>query len=159
MVSKAEGMNFWRYGFDYENRLVSASTRKTTVRYRYDALGRRVQRFTVGGRENTKFIYDGQDVLVDDNDGTLTKYINGAGIDNKLRQTTGANTQYFLADHLGSTNGLTDSSGNLTAQTSYDAFGNATNANFSTRYQFTGREYDMKWSNRSGHDTHCKIRV
>lgn len=142
MTMKAEGTNFWRYGFDYENRLVSASTRKTTVRYRYDALGRRVQRFTVGGKENTKFIYDGQDVLADDNSGTLTKYINGQGIDNKLRQTTGANTQYFLSDHLGSTNGLTDSSRNLTASTSYDAFGNATNANFPSRYQFTGREYD-----------------
>jgi len=36
---------------------------------------------------------------------------------------------------------LTDSSGNLTEQTSYDSFGNAT-TNLSTRYQFTGREYD-----------------
>jgi RHS repeat-associated protein len=142
MVSKAEGSNFWRYGYDYENRLVSASTRKQTVRYRYDALGRRVQRYIVGGRENTKFIYDGQDVLVDDNSGTLTKYINGAGIDNKLRSQTGNTVNYFLADHLGSTNGLTDASGNLTASTSYDAFGNATNTEFPSRYQFTGREYD-----------------
>jgi RHS repeat-associated protein len=142
MISKVEGSNFWRYGYDSENRLVSASTRKTTVRYRYDALGRRVQRYTIGGRENTKFIYDGQDVLVDDNSGTLTKYINGAGIDNKLRAQTGSTVNYFLADHLGSTNGLTDASGNLTASTSYDAFGNATNANLPTRYQFTGREYD-----------------
>jgi len=30
----------------------------------------------------------------------------------------------------------------LTAQTGYDAFGNATNAAFPTRYQFTGREFD-----------------
>ena len=48
----------------------------------------------------------------------------------------------FLAYHLGSTNGLADGSGNLTAQTNYDAFGNASNANFPTRYQFTGRESD-----------------
>ena len=38
-------------------------------------------------KENTKFIHDGEDVLVDDNGGTLTKYVNGEGIDNKLRQT------------------------------------------------------------------------
>ncbi len=101
-----------------------------------------MQRFTVGGKENTKFIYDGQDVLVDDNAGTLTKYLNGAGIDNKLRVQTGSTVNYFLSDHLGSTNGLTDSSGNLTASTSYDAFGNATNADFPNRCQFTGREYD-----------------
>lgn len=46
------------------------------------------------------------------------------------------------SDHLGSTNGLADSSGNLAASTNYDSFGNATSANFPTRYQFTGREFD-----------------
>jgi len=54
----------------------------------YEALGRRVQRHLKGGKEITKFIYDGQDVLVDDNSGTLTKYLNGEGIDNKLRVQT-----------------------------------------------------------------------
>lgn len=36
---------------------------------------------------------------------------------------------------------MTDASGAIAEQTSYDSFGNATN-NLSTRYQFTGREYD-----------------
>ena len=49
-VSKSEGSNFWRYGFDYENRVSSASTRKQTVRYIYDALGRRVRRQIAGTR-------------------------------------------------------------------------------------------------------------
>ena len=101
-----------------------------------------MQRHIRGSKENTKFIYDGQDVLFDDNSGVLTKYLNGAGIDNKLRIQTGSDVKYFLADHLGSTNGLADSSGNLSASTSYDSFGNTTNANFLTRYQFTGREFD-----------------
>ena len=81
-------------------------------------------------------------MLVDDNSGTLTKYLNGMGIDNKLRVQTGSDVRYFLADHLGSTNGLADNLGNLTASTNYDAFGNATNASFPSRYQFTGREHD-----------------
>lgn len=123
LVSKGKGSNFWRYVWDYENRLTTASIRKQTVRYLYDALGRRVQRHTKGTKEITKFIYDGQDVLVDDNGGTLTKYLNGAGIDNKLRMQTGSDVKYFLSDHLGSTNGLADSSGNLTASTNYDSFG------------------------------------
>ena len=141
-TTKAESSNFWRYTWDYENRLGEASTRRQKVRYKYDALGRRVQRYLVGGKENTKFIHDGEDVLVDDNAGTLTKYINGEGIDNKLRQTTGSTASYFLADHLGSTNGLADGSGTMTASTAYDSFGRATNASFPSRYQFTGREYD-----------------
>ena len=142
MTSRSQGSDFWRYTWDYENRLSQASTRKQNVRYRYDALGRRVQRFVPGGRENTKFIYDGEDVVADDDGGTLTKYQNGPGIDNKLRVQTGSDVKYFLSDHLGSTNGLTDSTGAVTASTTYDSFGNATNASFPTRYQFTGREYD-----------------
>ena len=84
IILKAEDSNIWQCEFDYKKRMVSASTRKQTVRYRYDALGRRVQRYIVGGKENTKFIYDGNDVLVDDNNGVLTKYQYGLGIDNKL---------------------------------------------------------------------------
>ncbi len=141
MATKFDGKR-WLYAFDYENRLARASNLKRTVRYRYDALGRRVQRHIVGDVENTKFTYDGDDVLLDDNFGTLTKYLNGEGIDNKLRQTTGSNTSYFLADHLGSTNGLANGTGALVASTHYDSFGNPTNLNFPTRYQFTGREYD-----------------
>ncbi len=141
MVSKSEGKELWRYVWDYENRMTTASTRKQTVRYRYDALGRRVQRYFVGGKENTKFIYDGLDVVADDNSGVLTKYQNGLGIDNKLKMVTSGTASYFLADHLGSTVGLTDSSGAITESANYDSFGNAT-GNLSTRYLFTGREFD-----------------
>ncbi len=78
------------------------------------------------GKERTKYTLDGLDVLVDNDDGTLTKYLNGPGIDNKLRTQTGSSVNYFLTDHLGSTNGLADGSGNLTSSASYDFFGNQT---------------------------------
>jgi len=39
MVSKGESSNFWRYAWDYENRLTTASTRKQKVRNIYDVLG------------------------------------------------------------------------------------------------------------------------
>jgi RHS repeat-associated protein len=68
-------------------------------------------------------------------------YINGPGIDNKLKQTTGSTTSYFLTDHLGSTVGLVDQSGSITSQTAYDSFGNAT-SQLPTRYGYTGREAD-----------------
>lgn len=121
--------------------MTEAATRKQKVRYKYDALGRRVRRYTPGVREDTKFTNDGLDVLIDDDAGTLTKYINGPGIDNKLRVQNGSNVNYFLTDHLGSANGLADGSGNLTSTAAYDSFGSAT-GNLATRYQFTGREFD-----------------
>ncbi|MBK8146916.1 MAG: hypothetical protein IPK58_01550 [Acidobacteria bacterium] len=37
---------------------------------------------------------------------------------------------------MGSTNALTDSSGNVTSSATYDSFGNAT-GNLATRYRFT----------------------
>jgi len=49
--------------------------------------------------------------------------------------------KYFLADHLGSTNGLADASGNVVSFVAYDSFGNAS-GNLATRYQYTGREFD-----------------
>lgn len=121
--------------------MTNAATRKQTIRYRYDALGRRIQRIVGNGREDSKFVYDGLDVVMDDNAGVLTKYQNGPGIDNKLKMTANGVSKYFIADHLGSTNALTDSSGAILEQTTYDSFGNATNQ-LSTRYAFTGREYD-----------------
>ena len=129
MTTKGEGSDFWRYTWDYENRLNSASTRKQTVRYTYDALGRRVRWHFAGSKENTKFTYDGdgQDVILDDDAGVLTKYQNGRGIDNKLRTQTGTSVNYFLADHLGITNWLTNASGIVTASNSNDSFRNPTN--------------------------------
>ena len=68
--------------------------------------------------------------------------MNGSGFNNKFRMTANRQTKYFLSDHLGSTTALADANGIITEQTAYDAFGNATNANLSTRYQYTGREFD-----------------
>ena len=63
-----------------------------------------------------------------------TTYLNGPGIDNHLRQTSATTgVSYYLTDHLGSTAGLTDSSGGLREQVAYDSFGNSTGSSL-TRY-------------------------
>ena len=140
----------WAFVWDYENRMISATSSQLaslgrtitkTASYKYDALGRRVKRTDPAG-SITKFTYDGMDVVMDDDTiSGITKYQNGLGIDDKLKFSINGTAKYFLADHLGSTVGLTDASGAIVEQTAYDSFGNATN-NLSTRYQFTGREYD-----------------
>jgi RHS repeat-associated protein len=141
LTVKFENGKRWIFIWDYENRLSVASDRKVRIRYVYDALGRRVARYS-GAKGATKFTYDGQDVLLDDDrESAITKYLNGLGIDNKLRQANGTNVQYFLTDNLGSTNALTDASGAIQSQTNYDAFGNQTGV-IGTRYGFTGRERD-----------------
>ena len=71
-----------------------------------------------------------------------TTDLNGPGIDNHLRQTSATTgVSYYLTDHLGSTAGLTDATGNLVEQISYDSFGNSTGSSL-TRYTYSGRVFD-----------------
>jgi RHS repeat-associated protein len=112
------------------------------VIYQYDALGRRVARQDKKALR-TEYTHDGLDVLQDRNsDGTITNYVNGFGIDNKLKVTSGSTSRYFLTDHLGSTMGMADSSGNIAESAIYDSFGRTISSTLTTRYQYTGREYD-----------------
>jgi RHS repeat-associated protein len=146
LISKTDGNGNWTYAWDYENRLKQAAlSGGVTVTYSYDALGRRTQRLsTVSG--TTRFVYDGADVIRDLDGGgsTTAEYLNGPGVDNKLRQTANSTTSYFLADHLGTTRSLTDVSGAITASLSYDSYGNPTSGSASTRYTNTGREADVE---------------
>jgi RHS repeat-associated protein len=130
--------------WDHENRLVTGTpSGGPSVSYKYDALGRRVERATSAG-DWTKYTYDGQDVLLDQrSDGSTVEYLNGPGIDNKIRQKDSSTVQtlYYTQDHLGSTRALTDASGSVVERIDYDSFGQSTNSLY-TRYLYTGRELD-----------------
>lgn len=146
MLSKTESNGTTQYLWDFENRMKQVTLPNgTSVTYKYDAVGRRIQRAPSSGVSNN-FVYDGQDVVKDINsDGSTVDYLNGPGIDNKLRLTdsrlAATGSLYFLQDHLGSTTALTNSPGVSVNQTSYDAFGNSSGSPF-TRYGYTGRERD-----------------
>jgi RHS repeat-associated protein len=142
LISKSDATGSWTYAWDYENRMTGATNAVSgSMLYAYDALGRRIKQ--TQGRQITKFTYDGQDVVMDDlGKSNFTKYQNGLGIDDKLKMiTTGGAASYFLSDHLGSTVGMTDSVGTQTSSASYESFGKS-EGNMTTRYRFTGREYD-----------------
>lgn len=103
------------------------------VSYKYDALGRRIERnlnlvSALPEITTERLIYDGADVVrdVDENGATLKDYLNGPGIDNKLRQTTTSGSLYFVQDHLGSTRAVTNATGNvIEPQQQYDSFGHS----------------------------------
>jgi RHS repeat-associated protein len=141
LTSKTDGSGTWVYTWDYENHLKQVTRPDgTTINYQYDALGRRIQRSRSAGG-STNYIYDGEDVVKDINsDGSTVDYLNGLGVDDKLRQTSSSGTIYFTQDYLGSTRVLTDTSGNVVESVSYDSFGNGASA--LSRYGYTGREWD-----------------
>lgn len=144
MFSKSDGSGTTQFAWDFENRLTQVITPASgSVTYKYDALGRRIQRTPSTG-VSTNFIYDDQDVVKDINiDGSTVEYLDGPGIDNKIRQkgSTSSTTYYFAQDHLGSTTALTGTTGKLVERTTYDAYGNSAGST-RTRYGFTGRERD-----------------
>lgn len=143
-TAKTDASGTTGYQWDARGRLTRATLPSgQTVDYGYDALGRRSSH-TVNGI-TTGFLYDGADVAVDREGGvSKVEYMNGAEVDEKLRQTDiGTASYYFLHDHLGSTASLSGSSGGLISgqQFQYEAFG-AGFGNSLTRYDYTGRELD-----------------
>lgn len=116
MISKTDSTGTTQFAWDFENRLTQVVTPSAgSVTYKYDALGRRIQRTPSSG-VSTNFIYDGQDVVKDINsDGTTLEYLNGPGVDNKIRQkgSSRSTTYYFSQDQLGSTTALTGTTGKV----------------------------------------------
>ena len=144
LLAKTDASGTTTFVWNEENQLTQVRLPSgLTVDYKYDALGRRLQRISSAGA-NERYVYDGQDVLLDLNAdwSVATKYLNGPGVDNHLRQTSSSTgVSYFLSDHLGSTAGLTDAGGSMVEQLTYDAFGNSAGSS-RTRYGYTGRERD-----------------
>src|ERR1700738_971338 len=146
LIAKTGPSGTTQYSWDFENRLKQVTLPNgDIVSYKYDALGRRVRRSPNTG-VSTNFIYDGQDVIKDLNsDGSTVDYLNGPGIDNKLRfadsRLAALGPLYFSQDHLGSTTRLVNSLGVVVEENSYDSFGKSVGS-LLTRYSYTGRERD-----------------
>lgn len=142
-----DGGGTTQYSWDYENRLKQVTLPNgDSVGHKYDALGRRIERTSVtypSTASTSRFIYDGSNVIrdTDASGATTSDYLNGPGLDNKIRQKSNGTSLYFLTDQLGSTTALTDYHGDVVEQITYDSFANSSGSAF-TRYTYTGREHD-----------------
>ncbi|HNK51158.1 MAG TPA: RHS repeat-associated core domain-containing protein [Nitrospira sp.] len=86
--------NYTQYSYDAENRLTKVEefasgnpTAITTSSYRYDGLGRRIEKVANG--QTTRYIYDGEDILLEYNGSNVlqARYTHGPGIDEPLSRT------------------------------------------------------------------------
>ncbi len=157
------------FGYDFQNRLVELKNKSTSLviaTYRYDALGRRVEKAVVGGA-TTRYILDGVQV-VEEYDGANTwqaRYVYEDGIDQPrcmdradIADVNGnSNTTEVLRFHyhqqaLGSVTEITQPSGAVVEWVTYDVYGQPTIRNQSgtvitqsavgNPYLYTGREFD-----------------
>jgi len=145
--------NHTDYTYDAENRLIrvdefaaGSSTPGATSTYRYDGLGRRIEK--VGNGITRRYIYDGEDILLEYNEtNTLqARYTNGPGIDEPIAMQRGGSNFFYHADGLGTVTELTDGSGATAQSYAYDAWGNIIQQTGAVEnpYTYTGREFDAE---------------
>jgi RHS repeat-associated protein len=140
--------------YDTANRMVSFQDTATNARYRYDALGRRIEK-TVGG-VTTQFFSDGiREIEEQDQSGnTIATYVFGNGVDEPLTMERAGTDHFYHADELGSVVALSGGSGATTETYAYDDFGrpaffDAGGASMpastaGNAFLFTGRRYDAE---------------
>jgi RHS repeat-associated protein len=131
------------YTWDARNQL-TAIAGTNSASFGYDALGRRVSK-TVNGTV-TQYLYDGLNPVQLLNGASppavTANLLEGVNVDEYFRTSKDSGLS-FLSDALGSTLGLVNSSGAVTASYSYAPFGKTTIVGTSsTSFQFTGREND-----------------
>ncbi len=108
----------------------------------YDALGRRYSKTEAGVA--TAYLYDGLNVVQEEEGGTAIPVLNGPGIDRRIARGTAENRRYLVTDHLNNTRALTDAGGNVVQSYDYDAYGFSSQdpQGVENPYQYTGRERD-----------------
>ena len=157
------------FGYDFENRLVEVrlkATQAVVALYRYDALGRRVEKVVTGG-PTTRYLLDGVEVVeeYDGSDAWQARYVYEDGIDrprvmdraDRADVDQDQNTQEVLRftyhqQALGSVTEITAPAGGVVEWVTYDVYGQPTirdqngtvvaQSAVGNPYLFTGREYD-----------------
>jgi RHS repeat-associated protein len=146
-----------QFEYDAENRLIGLAREDgSVVNYRYDGLGRRIEKNVAG--VITRYLYDNEDILLelDGSENILARYTHGPGIDEPLimeRDLDSSGTFesgegfFYHADGLGSVSQLTDTNGTLIQSYSYSPFGQIElqlDPTLVQPYTFTSREFDVE---------------
>lgn len=130
------------YTWNQRNQL-SSLTGPANASFGYDAFGRRRTK-TVGGT-TTQFLYDGLNPVQELSGAVPTaNLLTGLHVDQYFSRTDSGGARNYLTDALGSSVALTDGSGNIQTQYTYEPFGLAgvTGTSTTNSHGFTGRDDD-----------------
>jgi RHS repeat-associated protein len=124
LTEKTEGGISTHYTYDVENHLVSVTTPTETWSYAYDALGNRIASVHDGVRTEYQLDPTGLVNVAGEYDGggnLLTAYTYGFGLESQT--LSGGSSYYYDYNAIGSTAGLSGSTGDYVNQYSYLPFG------------------------------------
>ncbi len=133
------------FTYDAHNRMSQANLPGgLVVQYTYNGDGLKIRR--IEGATTTRYYHDGIRPLYEAKaDGSRNADLERDLFGNLLARQDASGTRYYYHhDGLGSMVGLTDASGQVAAQRTYDAWGNrrASSGSAPGNYQFTGAELD-----------------
>ncbi|MBC2582563.1 RHS repeat protein [Clostridium sp. DJ247] len=159
----AEQLNTISYQYDLQGNLLTETGKLGTTKYTYDCFNRTTSVQKSDGSyiknyynseglrdkvdENgvlSKFVFDGNSVVTELDENNSLKAASIRGIE-LISQVDGKdNSYYYLNNYHGDVDGLIDIAGNLVNSYSYDAFGNAVEANeqVNNRFRYSGEQYD-----------------
>ena len=149
-TTKTDSTGTTNYTWDFENRLTSVTLPGSggTVSFAYDPFGRRVKKVSNAG--TSIYAFDGDNIVEETNGagGVVARYSQGLNIDEPLAMLRSSTTSYYQADGLGSVTSLTNASGAVANNYTYDSFGNlaASSGSIVNNFRYTGREWDPETS-------------
>jgi RHS repeat-associated protein len=142
LATLADATGTTTYTWDSRNRLTGLIGPTTSAQFAYDSHGRRAQKTLAG--VTTQFHYDGLDVIRELGGTGEASYLRTLTIDEALVRTASGDPAYVLADGLGSTVALADSTGATPTTYTYAPFGETSTSGVASPnpFRFTGREED-----------------
>lgn len=145
LTTLTNGIGINTFSWDARNRLKSVVGSNGTSSFTYDVLGRRERRII--GSQVTQYVYDAVNPIQESTGTTIrSDILAGLNIDEFFSRAdvSSGHTAYLLADGLGSSVALTDASGSIQTEYTYEPFGNALASGVANTnpFQFTAREND-----------------
>ena len=135
-----DGVN--TYTWDSRDQLTSVSGTGFSASFQYDSAGRRTSKSING--TTVGFLYDGVNIVQEQSGGNASANIVGAGIDQFFSRSDASGTSVPLVDVLGSAVAISDSTGAVQTEYTYDPFGNTSTSGTisNNNSQYTSREND-----------------
>ncbi|MBU6997271.1 MAG: exo-alpha-sialidase, partial [Theionarchaea archaeon] len=147
LQSKNNGSNVWSYTYNGQNQLTQIEKNQQLIsQYTYDGDGQRITKTewieSLQEYQTLIYVYSGMEVIYEKNLDTDQEAIYVFGRGGRIAKKVGELTDYYHGDHLGSTRLITDESGNVITEASYEPFGESVLNGGENRYLYNGKEKD-----------------